>query len=283
MPETSQDGEFLEDVFYRLSGGSPENHSGALERFPWQHPSLSAENHAVTDMGVIAHAHLAAEHDVVPDRARAGDSGLCGDDGVVSDTNVVANMDKIVDLRSPAYSCLRQSSAVDGCVRADLNVVFEDQSALLRKLDVSASGGIAYISEAVAAEDRAGVDDDAVAEDGSGIDDDAGIDVAVFADGYAFADDCSLADDGAFTDGRAGGDDGGGCDGDCACDGCVGADDGGGMDSCGLLIEAEELGGSGEVELGVGAEEGRLDGCAFVKEVFGQDYGCGGGVDRGGC
>src|SRR5271156_6502952 len=142
------------------------------------------------------------------------------------DAAVVANVHEIVDLGPAADSCLRQSAAVDGSVCADLDVVFEDQSSLLRKLDVSAGGGIAHISEAVTSEDRAGVDDDAVADDGAGIDDDAGIDVAVVADGYAFADHRAFADDGAFTESGVSGDYGGGCDGDGACDGCVGTEDG---------------------------------------------------------
>ena len=89
------------------------------------------------------------------------------------------------------------------------------------------------------------------------------------ADGYAFADHCSLADDGAFAEGRVSGDDSGGCDGDCACDGCVWADDGGGMDSCGLLVVAQELGASCEVELGIRADEGWLFGLDVVDKVFG--------------
>ncbi len=76
-----------------------------------------------------------------------------------------------------------------------------------------------------------------------------------------------------FTDRGVGCDYGGGCDGGDVCDRCRWGDDGCWMNALGLLSTAKELGGAGEVELGVGAEEGWFGGRGLVGEVFGQDDG----------
>ena len=64
-----------------------------------------------------------------------------------------------------------------------------DQRSLLRELRVSAGLRVAHIAEAVRAQHRAGMNDDAVAERGSGIEHGARIDAAVLADAHALADD----------------------------------------------------------------------------------------------
>ena len=157
----------------------------------------SAEDDAGADVGVLAEADLAAEDGSVLDDAGAGDAGLRGDDDVAADHAVVGDVDEVVDLRALADAGLAERAAVDGGVGADLDVVGDDERALLGEGEVLAGGGVAGVAEAGCAEHCAGLDDDAVANGGSSVDRDVGEDGAVVAEGDAFAEDGVGADAGA--------------------------------------------------------------------------------------
>src|SRR5438876_1106492 len=149
---------------------------------------------------MFAHAHLASDNDIVFDGDAAGESCLCRNDDVLADLAVVADVHQIVYLRAAADTGGLKRTAVNAAVRADLDVVFDYQLSDLGEFFVPSSRRIAHVSEAVAAENRAGVDGHAIANASAGINRDIGMNCAVIADCGSLADDASGADPGAAAD-----------------------------------------------------------------------------------
>jgi len=117
----------------------------------------------VADLEMSRDADLACEHDVAADAAAAGDADLRREDGVLADADAVRDHHEVVDLRAAANARLSHGRPIDRRVRADLHVVFDDDTALLRDL-VMRAGGVGDEAEAIAADHRAVLDDDASAE-----------------------------------------------------------------------------------------------------------------------
>ena len=111
---------------------------------------------------MIREPDLPRRHDAAPEPARARDPDLGDDDRVLADLDVVADLDEVVDLGPLTDDGPAQRRPVDRRVGADLDVVLDDHAADLRDLAVRAS--VEGIAEAVTADHRAGVHDDATAE-----------------------------------------------------------------------------------------------------------------------
>ena len=99
---------------------------------------LRAQDRAWTDLDVIRDAHLAADDGAVSDSAAARDTGLRSDHHIAADGDVVSHVDEVIELRAPADARLFERAAIDGGVRANFDIVFDDESALLGKLHVLA-------------------------------------------------------------------------------------------------------------------------------------------------
>ena len=125
-------------LFQRPRGAAPEDLAGASHLFAAQDAGSAAEDDACAYGCVFSNPDLAAEDGSVFDHARAGDAGLRCDDDVLADDAVVADVDEVVDLRAAADAGLAECAAVDGGVGADLDVVFDDEAALLREDEVLA-------------------------------------------------------------------------------------------------------------------------------------------------
>ena len=87
-----------------------------------------------------------------------GDADLRRHQHVAADGDAVGNLHEVVDLRAGLDSRLADGWSIDGRVRAELHVVFDDDSGDLRDLLVRA---VAASDEAVAV----AADDDAVLQD----------------------------------------------------------------------------------------------------------------------
>jgi hypothetical protein len=114
--------------------------------------------------------------------AAAGDAGLRGDDHVRPYAHVVADVNEVVEFRAVGDACFFECAAINGGIGADLDIVFNEQRALLRELRIRAGFRIAHVAEAVGAEHTAGVNDHTIAEVDAGIDHHARKDSAVRAD-----------------------------------------------------------------------------------------------------
>ena len=134
--------QLAQHLLERARRGAPEDGSGLEsvvgDGLAAEHAGLAAENDAGADMRVVADAHLAGEHRAVAHRAGAADAHPRDQNHVFANLAVVADVDQVIHLGSAANLCLLQRAAIDGRVGADLNVVFDEQRALLRKLGVRA-------------------------------------------------------------------------------------------------------------------------------------------------
>ena len=118
---------------------------------------------------MLSDSDLPAQNDVVLDHDAAREAGLRGDHYVFADLAVVADVDQVVNLRAPADARDFQSAPVDGGVGADLHMVFDFQASDLGEFFVASGGFVAHVTEAVAAENRARMDDHVVADSRAGI------------------------------------------------------------------------------------------------------------------
>ena len=129
-----------------------------------QHRALRADDDLVADRDVPGHATLPRHHHVVADRRAAGDADLRREQHAAADRHAVRDVHQVVDLRAGADARLADRRAIDRRVRADLDVVFDHDVAVLRDLEVRAVL-LPREAEAVAADDDAVVQRHAVADD----------------------------------------------------------------------------------------------------------------------
>ena len=120
--------------------------------------------------------------------------------------DAVADLHQVVDLRARLNARLADGRSIDGRVRANLHVVFDDDVRVLRNLQMGAVGLLGE-AEPVAADDRAVLHDDAIADDDPLANRDVRMEDAVVADARAATDDDIGIDDRARADGGAGADD----------------------------------------------------------------------------
>src|SRR5690242_9963010 len=128
--------------------------SGFLNDLAGGNAGLCAHDGPRLDSDVIGDAHLSGEDDAFFDHAAAGDAGLRCYDDVATDADVMTDVDEIVEFHPVADDGGIEGAAIDGAVSADLDVIADLESSLLRKFFVLPCLRIAYESEAVAAEHR---------------------------------------------------------------------------------------------------------------------------------
>src|SRR5580700_7590887 len=142
----------------------PECNALPAQNFVRQHAALPAQHQSFFDARMFADADLAAQHDVIFNHDAAGKTGLRRDHHILAEPAVVADVDQVVDLRSPPDPCFVQRSSVDGRVGSDLDIVLDHKPAPLRKFFVASTLGITHVSEAIAAEYRARMHNHAIAQ-----------------------------------------------------------------------------------------------------------------------
>src|ERR1039458_5561967 len=150
------------------------------------------------DLEVVGDAGLAGQRDVVANLHTARDTGLRDHDAVLANRHVVGDLHEVVDLGPAPDDRGIHRRAIDCHVRADLDVVLDDHVANLR--DLQPLRAILHITEAVAADHRAGVNADAVADADVVVDGDIRVEQAIVAKPAAFTDDAMRFDDRAVAD-----------------------------------------------------------------------------------
>src|SRR5881409_3765122 len=104
---------------------------------------------------------LAGEGDEITQLGAAGDAGLGDDQTMLTQGNVVGDLDEVVDLCAPTDRGRPERAPIDGSVRADLDVVMNDDVPDLR--DLAMGAGIEHVTESVRADDGAGMNADTLA------------------------------------------------------------------------------------------------------------------------
>src|SRR3954463_7944909 len=141
---------------------------------------LTAEFEMASDSG------LGGDDAIVGELCAAGETNLAHDEAMVTYGNIVRDMDEVVDFRAVADDSRAESSAIDGDIGADLDVVANDDVADLQNFAMTAF--VENVAVAVGADDGSGVDGDAVADLATVIDNDVGIEAGVAANFGVAAD-----------------------------------------------------------------------------------------------
>src|SRR5262245_19124650 len=110
---------------------------------------------------MVAETNLTSNHAIIFNRDAAADASLRCDHDSLSDITVVPDVYHVVQLGAFSDSRPSECPAIDRCVRAQLNVIFDDHRPDLRKLVITHV--ITNIPESVRADDYARVQDDAIA------------------------------------------------------------------------------------------------------------------------
>ena len=81
---------------------------------------------------------LSGDDDVVANDRASRDPGERDDDTVFSDAGIVPNLDKVIDLGALLNPSLAEPGSINGCVRADFDIVIDLNDSPLLNLLVSA-------------------------------------------------------------------------------------------------------------------------------------------------
>src|SRR5688572_11556704 len=107
------------------------------------------------------HAHLTRNRDIVLNDRTAGNADLTRRQPASTNRATVRGLREVIDSGARPDPRLADGRAIDSAVCADFHVIFNDYTAELRDFFVRAVGAPCE-AEAVAADDRAVLDDDPV-------------------------------------------------------------------------------------------------------------------------
>ena len=140
---------------------------------------LSPDRDAVANLQMTGETDLSAENHVVAQFGAARDASLRHDDAMLTEGDVVGDLDQVIHLGALADNGRAERATVHGHICPQLDVVADDDVADLGHLAMDAV--IQNVAEAIRADDRAGMDADAVADFSAGIERDVGKEVDVLA------------------------------------------------------------------------------------------------------
>src|SRR5882672_734986 len=172
----------LRDGLRPFLGGLRRQHRGIRSRAPDRlgHEARRRDDDAVGDLDVPHYARGAADGAVPADAGAPRDPREGGDGGMRPDAHVVRDLDLVVELDAVLDHGVVQRAPVDGGVRADFDVVADDDASGLRDLDPAPALG--RDAEAVRADHRSGVDHRALSDHRARVHRDGGTETGVLAD-----------------------------------------------------------------------------------------------------
>src|SRR5262245_6421582 len=153
FPQTADPSDLLFRFLDRRCGITEPN----TARHALGNAALRRDHAAGGDFDVADNTDLTRHGDALAHVRATRNSSLRGDDGIFSDHHVVRNLDEIVDLHAFLYPCAAKARAVDGSVRADLDVVVDLNDAELLNFLLPAIDH--FEAETVRANHRAAVND----------------------------------------------------------------------------------------------------------------------------
>ena len=125
---------------------------------------MSAQHYTFFDARVFADPHLASQDDILLDHDTAGEPGLSSHHYVISDLAVVSDVHQIVDFSAPPDAGDFERSPIDRRVGSNLHIICDFEAPYLRKLLIGSIRRVSDITEAIAAENRSGMNDYSIAE-----------------------------------------------------------------------------------------------------------------------
>src|SRR5437588_5756423 len=176
-------------IIERLNRNSPP-HAGT-DNLPRQNARLRAYHRAALHADVVAESDLTANHAVIFNRHAAADSGLRRDHHPLSNVAVMTDMNHIIEFRAASDSRSSQRAPIDAGVRAQLNIIFNDDRTDLRKFVIAQVA--AHVPEPIGADDNPRVENHSIANGHSVFDENIRMNNAVSTDSYMVADFCARA------------------------------------------------------------------------------------------
>src|SRR5256886_454114 len=126
------------------------------------HPSLHRDARPAADRDVVGEAGLARQEHVIFDVGAARDPRLAGDETAGADAAVMPDLHEVVDLRPRPDDGVVHAAAVDGGIRADLDVVTEGAAPDRRVLARQRAALPRHVADPTRPEPPASVQDDPV-------------------------------------------------------------------------------------------------------------------------
>src|SRR5262245_26929130 len=156
---------------------------------------------------MFANADLPADQALVPYEGTARDSCLRRNDRMLAHLNVVSDLNEVIEFRSTANHSSLQRTPIDAGVCTDLDIVFNNDLADLRKLHVAFA--ILHVTKPIGPDHRARMNNDAVSDRHIFIDDNSRIQRAIRTNDGSLShvttgfDDAGIADNGPGLDDSA--------------------------------------------------------------------------------
>ena len=136
------------------------------------HAGLRADRDLVANLQVPGQPGLRRDDGVAAEPGAAGYAALPDEQAVLADDDVVRDLHEVVDFRAAPDDGRAERAAINARVRANLDIVVNDDVADLKHLAMLAR--VEHVAVTVRADDRAGVDADAMANLRVGVENDAG-------------------------------------------------------------------------------------------------------------
>jgi hypothetical protein len=162
-----------------LGRGAPE-HAGTIG-YVVMEPSASTDEGALSDSQMSRRTGL-GHHDRPPaDDRPAGKTRLGDDQSVFANITVVSDLDQIVDLCTPPYARLVEGRPIDGGIRADFDIILDDDATTLSHRD-GTTGFVRCVPETIRAENDPGLQYDTIPDSSAFTQDRAGVDPTITAE-----------------------------------------------------------------------------------------------------
>jgi len=130
----------------RAHWNSPVDLSSAYD-FSGQNTGFGTDYGPALHASMVTEAHLTANNCVIFNYCTPGNSGLRGNDDSLSNFNIVGNLDEVVDLGSAPDASDSQGASIDRGIGAYFYIIFNDDTANLRKFDLPTA--IKDVSESI--------------------------------------------------------------------------------------------------------------------------------------
>lgn len=121
---------------------------------------MGGHDDSIADGDVSDDAGLAGEDDVVADASASGDAGLGDDEAMFADLDVVSDLNEVVDFCTFADDGSSEARSINGGIRADFDVIFDDDDSELGDFCMFTVNF--FEAEAIAADDGSRVEDNAI-------------------------------------------------------------------------------------------------------------------------
>ena len=199
---------------------------------------LGSDHGLIANFQMVRNSRLRGDHDVITELGAAGETDLSHDQTMTANRDIVGDMDEVIDFCTLTNDGGAEGAAIDGRVRANLDVVVDDDVTDLKDFPMAAL--IEHVTKAVGANNGTGVDGDAMTDLRLAVKNDVREEADIIANPAVGTDIVAAHQNGTGTQMDAGAYDTIGSDVGGRIDLSGVGDDRTGMDAAGMLLRGEE-------------------------------------------